>query len=270
MAFDEGKYDVAAAIAGFFKDRKDARDTYLNQPLVQVWDDKSGTMVYKRRSEAVGMSSEKKVNYADKLTDAVEILDDTYSELVGDTYEPIGDSDMFTNVLFKTEGRDMTQEEYVQSLGYFEKYAKQKHGAIETYGQTEDSDIGDVKELENKMFQNVNRVNDLLLNTKMNLRDAGMEYKNMLVSKGFFPDIESWEATAEGKEFMNQIQNSQLPDKLELFVVFGYKPNKDPKKDKESYNQAVRQRNLYNQNKEHITTIQEQFHKNKKNINGWP
>ena len=231
-------------------------------------------MVYKRRSEAIGMSSEKKVNYADKLTDAVEILDDTYSEMVGDNYEPIGDSDMFTNVLFKTEGRDMTQEEYVQSLGYFEKYAKQKHGAIETYGQTEDKDLGDLDEIQNKMFTSVKDTDALLLSTRLKARDAGIQYKNMLVSQGFFPDIESWEKTAEGMEFANQIKNSQLPDKLELFVAFGYKPNSDKDKDKKSYDEAVRQRNLYREKKEHITNIQEDYlginGKPKKTINGWP
>tara|TARA_R100001015_G_C4622286_1_gene179688 strand:+ start:245 stop:1039 length:795 start_codon:yes stop_codon:yes gene_type:complete len=159
MAFDEGKYDVAAAIAGFFKDRKDARDTYLNQPLVQVWDDESGTMVYKRRSEAVGMSSSEKINYNNKFDEYVDNLDDFYYDKQSPdadgnvNYKAIADSDLVTNL--KYDGRNvdpeqpekvMTKADYEQAIGLISQYGENTYGPKDGTG-TESIKYDDAQKL---------------------------------------------------------------------------------------------------------------------------
>ena len=141
MAFDEGKYDIATAIAGFFKDRKDARDTYLNQPLVQVWDDESGNMVYKRKSEAIGMSSSEKINYNKKFDEYIDNLDDFYyDKQTPDSdgnvnYKAIADSPFVTDIKFK--GRNvgpnqpekvMTKEDYEQAINLIGQYGENTYG----------------------------------------------------------------------------------------------------------------------------------------------
>ena len=124
------KYDAAVLIAEFFKDRKSARQQHLDQSLVQVWDEESQSMIWKRKSEAVGSPSQEKVNYANKLDKYVEQLDDYYSTGKED-YKPIEGSPLYlrlTDLGTDESGNQvqMTEDDYKQAIGYIDSYAESK------------------------------------------------------------------------------------------------------------------------------------------------
>lgn len=245
------KYDAAALIAEFFKDRKSARQDYLNQPLVEVFDEKTGKMVYKRRSEAVGLPSRESVDYQEKLDSYVEQLDDYYAPQVGDGYELVEGSDLHLHLANKNEesGGVMTQEDYNQAVGYLDNYIETKYA----------SDDGKMSQREKNIHTMVKDKETALLNLNVDSEQIFGDYKAALIKAKIYDSTDDFLNSPLGMEMTEIIKGGDVPDLLELFYVYGYIPHSDEKENDRRIKEAEKAKKNYQAGRSFVISKQSEY-----------
>jgi hypothetical protein len=130
-------------------------------------------MVYKRRSEAVGLSSEEKVNYNDKLLQYADNLDDLYydrqePDVDGNiNFNSVSDSDFMTNLLSEGRGmgdksvkKNLSKEDYNQSVSLLDDYMEKQYGPKDGGGTSGSGSNKDALSVYKQQYRHFQKLSD--------------------------------------------------------------------------------------------------------------
>ena len=215
---------IANALAQFFDHKKELRDDYLNQPLVQVYDQDQDTMVYKRRSEAVGLPTEKKIDYGKEFGSYLDLMEEAYPDA------KIMEQDFVLGMIDEVD----TENDYADATSRLDSYLKGKFPDKTT------SDDDELFNTTNRLYINkLYQTDQNIVGIKNNLFNIGGDYLKSLKDAGIL-EYDS----DEYNSLLDSYTAGKFPegkyDPVILFSLFGYVPSSDKDLNQESLDAAVK------------------------------
>tara|TARA_Y100001963_G_C6674266_1_gene396620 strand:- start:65 stop:820 length:756 start_codon:yes stop_codon:yes gene_type:complete len=201
---------IMGSISEILSHKRQQKQDYLNQPLVQAWNDETGQKEWIRRGDASGMAVDDPNKWQKEYESDLNILAQMYNI-------PEKQKEDYANYKV-TDAGDL----------------KLATGKIKADFEGES---GGLEEVDQKVFQSVNRTDELITALQTDIVQNTTEFTRLLVSSGAYEEDSDYVQHLKNKAAEGEIDMNKN-NLLLLNVAFQYIPTKNPKENKKRLKEA--------------------------------